>query len=56
MKEYLTFSQYSNTPIIRDEKKARWRFTITPFIWLPSVSGSMKLDQSPGALGFSFTF
>jgi hypothetical protein len=26
----------------------RWRFTITPFIWLPSISGSMKLDPPPG--------
>jgi opacity protein-like surface antigen len=25
-----------------------WRFTITPFIWLPSISGSMKLDPPPG--------
>jgi len=26
----------------------RWRFTITPFIWIPSLSGSMKLDPAPG--------
>ena len=26
----------------------RWRFTITPYIWLPSISGSMKLDPPPG--------
>jgi hypothetical protein len=25
-----------------------WRFTITPFIWLPSISGSMKLEPPPG--------
>ena len=22
----------------------RWRFTITPFLWLPSFSGSIKLN------------
>jgi hypothetical protein len=26
----------------------RWRFAITPYIWLPSVSGSMKLNPPPG--------
>ena len=26
----------------------RWRFTITPYIWLPSISGSMKLEPPPG--------
>jgi len=26
----------------------RWRFTITPYIWLPSISGSMKLNPPPG--------
>ena len=32
------------------EEKAddRWHFTITPYIWLPSISGSMKLDPPPG--------
>jgi opacity protein-like surface antigen len=26
----------------------RWRFTVTPYIWLPSISGSMNLTPSPG--------
>jgi hypothetical protein len=26
----------------------RWHFTITPYIWLPSISGSMELDPPPG--------
>jgi hypothetical protein len=26
----------------------KWRFAITPYIWLPSLSGSMKLNQPPG--------
>ena len=26
----------------------RWHFTITPYIWLPSISGSMKLEPPPG--------
>ena len=30
-----------------EKQDDRWRVTITPFIWLPSVSGSMKLDQPP---------
>jgi hypothetical protein len=31
-----------------EKQDDRWRFTITPFIWLPNISGSMKLDQPPG--------
>jgi hypothetical protein len=27
----------------------RWRFTITPYIWLPGISGSMKLEPPPGS-------
>jgi len=26
----------------------RWHFTVTPYIWLPSISGSMKLEPPPG--------
>ena len=26
----------------------RWRFTITPYLWVPSISGSMKLAPAPG--------
>jgi hypothetical protein len=26
----------------------RWHFAITPYIWLPSISGSMKLEPPPG--------
>jgi hypothetical protein len=26
----------------------RWHFAVTPFIWVPSISGSMKLDTPPG--------
>ena len=25
-----------------------WQFTITPYVWLPTVKGSMKLNQPPG--------
>ena len=25
-----------------------WHFTITPYVWLPNIKGSMKLDQPPG--------
>ena len=25
-----------------------WHFTITPYVWLPTVKGSMKLNQPPG--------
>ena len=31
-----------------EKQDDRWRFTITPFIWLPSISGSMKLEPPPG--------
>ena len=26
----------------------KWHFAITPYIWLPSISGSMELEQPPG--------
>jgi hypothetical protein len=26
----------------------KWHFAITPYIWIPSISGSMELDPAPG--------
>ena len=35
--------------IAADEKPDdRWRFTITPYLWLPSLSASMKLESPKG--------
>jgi len=31
-----------------EKQDDRWHFTITPYIWLPSISGSMKLEPPPG--------
>lgn len=40
----------SATVVNAAEKKPDdgWQFTITPYVWLPSMSGSMKLDQPAG--------
>jgi len=32
-----------------EKQEDRWRFTIAPYIWLPSVSGSMKLSLFPSS-------
>jgi hypothetical protein len=29
----------------------RWRFTVTPYLWLPSLTGSLKTDPPPGFQG-----
>ena len=26
----------------------QWHFTIIPYVWLPSISGSLKLEPAPG--------
>ena len=31
-----------------EKQDDRWRFTITPYLWLPSISGSMKLTLPSG--------
>jgi len=31
-----------------EKQDDKWHFEITPFIWLPSAKGSMKLEQPPG--------
>jgi hypothetical protein len=31
-----------------EKQDDKWHFTITPYIWLPSISGSMKLEPPPG--------
>ena len=55
--KYLTVSLllfvmiFSYSPVVcaEDNKKQdEWRFTLVPYIWLPSVSGSFKYTLPPG--------
>lgn len=31
-----------------EKQDEKWHFVITPYIWIPSISGSMKLETPPG--------
>jgi hypothetical protein len=31
-----------------EKQDDKWRFTIAPFLWLPNISGSLKLNTPPG--------
>lgn len=33
---------------VEEKPDDKWHFTLTPYFWLPSISGSMKLNQPPG--------
>ena len=44
----LAFATISNGA--EEKQDDRWRFAITPYIWLPSISGTMKIDTPPGFL------
>ena len=34
-----------------NKKEDEWRFTLVPYIWLPSVSGSFKFTVPPAGTG-----
>ena len=42
---------YSDLKAADNQRDDSWHFTLTPYIWAPSVDGSLKIQQPPGYTG-----